>query len=139
MFLRKIPKNSKYTFSFYNVSSKNIQGFYFTIQPNTSEITQGEKVQVYEAPEWNELNSLLLKNKYWDIVPRTEEDIESMNNAWENSVMSSSFKSKYFALLPFFVEDRNTQQAKKKFVLNMELYPETKYMKFQCSMVSGTP
>jgi len=107
------------------------------MQPNTSEITKGESVQVYQAPEWNELSSLLKEKNYFNIIPKSDEDEDLMHNVWENVVMSSSFKKKYFGLIPFCVEDRQTQQAKKKFILNMELYPDSKHMKFQCSMLSG--
>jgi hypothetical protein len=118
-------------------SLKRLHGFYFTMGKNTNEITKSSSVSVYQAPEWQEINNLLNVQKYFSIVPKNESDIEKMNQVWEDTVMNSSFKKKYFSLLPFCVEDRQTQQAKKKFVLNMELLPETKYMKIQCSMISG--
>ena len=51
--------------------------------------------------------------------------------------MTTSFKSKYFSLIPFFLEDRNTSKATKKFVLNMELFPESKHLRFTIAMLSG--
>lgn len=51
--------------------------------------------------------------------------------------MKTSFKKKYFALLPFFLEDRQTLFAKKKFVLKMDLFPESKHLEFTCAMISG--
>jgi hypothetical protein len=137
MYLKKLQKLT--LSSLYKFNIKQIHGFYFSIQPHTCEITNNgqEGIQVYQAPEWEELNSLLKEKNYFSIVPKKGKDIALMNHVWENAVMKSSFRQKYFSLIPFCVEDRQTQQAKKKFVLNMELYPESKHMKFQCSMLSG--
>jgi len=135
MFFQKLSKIISPLF--YKANMKKIHGFYFTMQPNTSEITKGESIQVYQGPEWEELNALLNEKNYFKIVPRSEEDVELMYNTWEHAVMNSSFKKKYFSLIPFCVEDRQTQQAKKKFILNMELFPDSKHIKFQCSMLSG--
>ena len=134
MLVKKFGKLSSFL---YKVNIKKIHGFYFTMQPSTSEITKGESITVYQAPEWEELNSLLKEKNYFNIVPKnvTEEDL--MHNTWEDVIMRSSFKKKYFSLIPFCIEDRQTQQAKKKFILNMELFPDSKHMKFQCSMLSG--
>ena len=123
--------------SFFKINTKSIQGYYFTRQPSTSTITKGEKVLVYEGPEWNEINEYLKSKNFYGIIPKKQESEETSHKLWQECVMSTNFKEKYFALLPFFVEDRQTFRAKKKFVLNMELYPESKHLKFTIAMISG--
>ncbi len=125
---RKLTPFFKYPF-------KNLTGFFHLRSQNTQQIKSGPSVTVYEAPEWEELNTSL--NGYFDIIPKDEASINKMYDTWENAVMNSSFKEKYFSLLPFFVEDRQTFRAKKKFVLKMDLYPETKHLKFTMAMISG--
>ncbi len=132
--LRKLNQSLR---RFNKLTTKNIHGYYFTKQPNTNNIEVGEKVSVYEGPEWDEINTHLNKNKYFSIVPRSDSDINDMNTIWENCVFETSFKKKYFSLLPFNIEDRHSLNAKKKFVLKMDLYPETKYLKFTYAMISG--
>lgn len=119
------------------IQYKSIHGYYFTRQPNTSTITKGKSVLVYEGPEWKEINEYLQTNKFYDIIPKDQNSLESMYKIWENCILNTNFKEKYFALLPFFVEDRQTVRAKKKFVLNMELFPESKHLKFTIATVSG--
>jgi len=123
--------------NFINTPQKKIHGYFFTRQLSTPEITKGQSVTVYEGPEWSELSNYLNSNNYFNIVPKDEESVRNMYKIWQDCVMSTGFKAKYFGLLPFFVEDRQTTRAQKKFVLKMELYPETKYMKFTFAMLSG--
>ncbi len=119
------------------VQCKNITGFFFTVQPGLQEIAKGEEVQVYEAPELHEIKNYLESKDYNSIIPKKESDINNMMNIWEDCVFNTSFKPKYFGLLPFFLEDRQTLNARKKFVLEMSLFPETKHLKFTLAMISG--
>jgi hypothetical protein len=138
--LKHLNNNTKIKSSlrFFKIQVKNIHGFYFTRQSNTDAITKsGVSVPLYEAPEWREINDYLQAYNYYDIIPKDNQSETKMKSIWTNCVMNGQFKPKYFALLPFFVEDRQTIRAKKKFVLNMELYPESKYMKITLAMISG--
>ena len=138
MLNRLITKNNlSLNKKFVNTQSKSITGYFFTRQSSTPEITKGKKVLVYEGQEWQEMNKFLDENKYFDIKPRDKAEINRMYSIWQDCVMNTNFKAKYFALRPFFFEDRSTSRAKKKFVLKMELYPESKYMKFTFAMMSG--
>ncbi len=119
------------------MQSRSIQGYYFTRQPNTSTITKGNSVLIYEGPEWKEVNEHLKNNNFYNIIPKDQNSIESIYKIWENCVLNTKFKEKYFALLPFFIEDRQSARAKKKFVLNMELFPESKHLKFTIATISG--
>ena len=92
---------------------------------------------VYEGPEWNEINEYLKSKNFYDIIPKDFKSTEDVYNIWQDCVMNTNFKEKYFALLPFFMEDRQTSRAKKKFVLNMELFPESQQLKFTIAMISG--
>jgi hypothetical protein len=123
--------------SFYLIHKKNITGYYFTSQPNTRTIKNENSVPIYQAPEWNEIQSYLNERNYFNILPNNPKNIELLYGLWEDCVMATKFKAKYFALLPFAVEDRQTARAKKKFVLNMELYPTTKQLKLTLAMISG--
>ncbi len=129
--------NKLKTSSILKLQTKSIQGYFFTRQPNTSTITKGNSVMVYEGPEWNEINEYLKSKNFYDIIPRDFASTQDMYNIWQDCVMNTKFKEKYFALLPFFMEDRQTSRAKKKFVLNMELFPETQHLKFTIAMISG--
>ncbi len=122
---------------FLKINSKNLHGFYFSKHPDSKNIEVGEKLSVYEGPEWEEINANLNKNRYFSLIPKSESDIKDMYTIWENCVLDTSFKKKYFSLIPFNVEDRQSLNAKKKFVLKMELYTEPKYLKFTCAMISG--
>ena len=122
---------------FFKLTKRNIHGYYFSRHPNSANIEVGEKLSVYEGPEWEEINTHLNKNKYFSLIPKSESDVKDMQAIWENCVFETSFKKKYFSLLPFNIEDRHSLNAKKKFVLKMELYPETKYLKFTVAMISG--
>ncbi len=123
--------------NFFKIYSKNITGYFYTRMPNTEVIKKGESVLVYEAPEWNEMEKFLNDNDYFSIIPKDSLSEQKMYDIWTECVLNTQFKSKYFGLLPFFVEDRQTIRAKKKFVLKMELYPETKHLKFTIPMISG--
>jgi hypothetical protein len=119
------------------LTKRKINGYYFTVQPNTSEIVKSQAINVYQGPEYQEVHEFLNKNGFYDIAPKNEERYQSMVNIWQNCVFSTSLKAKYFALLPFFFEDRNTRQAQKKFILKMDLLPESKHFQFTTIMASG--
>jgi len=123
--------------SFQKIESKSIHGYYFTRQQNTSTILKGEKVLVYEGPEWKEINEYLNSKNFYNIIPKDGKSAEAVYKIWTDCVLNTKFKEKYFALFPFFVEDRQTSRAKKKFVLNMELFPETKHLKLDIATISG--
>ena len=126
-----------YKLSLLKNSKKNYQGYYFTVQPNTSTILNGKNVLVYQAPEYNEMLEILNKNEYFSIIPKGSDNISKLETIWENCVMSTNFKAKYFSLIPFFLEDRHTLKATKKFVLNMELFPESKHLRLTIAMLGG--
>lgn len=124
--------------SFVKANSKSYHGYFFSVQPNTSDILKsGENVLIYEAPEYKEILDNLNKKNYFEIVPRGSDNINKLYDIWEEAMMSTSFKAKYFSLIPFFMEDRNSAKATKKFVMNMELFPETKHLRFTIAMLSG--
>ena len=123
--------------SILKTQSRSIQGYFFTRQPNTSTIKKENSVMVYEGPEWNEINEYLKSKNFYDITPKDFKSTEDVYNIWQDCVMNTNFKEKYFALLPFFMEDRQTSRAKKKFVLNMELFPESQQLRFTIAMISG--
>jgi hypothetical protein len=141
--LRRNITKYKNTNKLFKLATKNMQGFFFTVQPNTEEITKSKDnknpkgIPVYEAPEWSNMSSYLSKNNYFSLVPKSQKAIELQYEIWQDYVMSSEFKAKYFALLPFQAEDRLSFNAKKKFVVNMELFPESKHLKFTFAMLSG--
>ena len=87
--------------------------------------------------EWKEINEYLKSKNFYNIIPKDEKSAEAVGKIWTDCVLNTKFKEKYFALLPFFVEDRQTSRAKKKFVLNMELFPESKHLKFDIATISG--
>lgn len=125
-------------FKLTTLGNKKIHGFYFTVQPDTSHIVKGECVNVYQGPEYEELHQYLNKQGYYDIIPKSQITYNLMLSTWKNCVFDTSFKAKYFSLLPFFFEDRNTQQAQKKFIVKMDIFPETKHFRFVCVLASGT-
>jgi len=137
MLANKLLSFQRRTFKFCKLSRRKIHGYYFTISPNTSEIGKGESVNIYQAPEYNELHEYLTKKGYYDLIPRSDKSYKLMIEAWQNCVFDTSFKAKYFGLLPFLFEDRQTTQAQKKFIVKMDLFPESKHYKFVCVMMSG--
>jgi hypothetical protein len=128
----KVFKRSLLTFS-----KKRISGYFFTRQASTAEITKGQPVTVYESADWPEISDYLVSKNYFSLVPKNSKIEDEMYNIWQDCVMYTNFKPKYFALLPFFLEDGKTMRAKKKYCLKMELYPESKYLKFTYAMISG--
>jgi len=123
--------------SFLKTQKKTITGYFFTRGTPTQEITKGQSVLVYEGQEWSDISKYLNNNQYFEIVPKDENSVNKIYSIWQDCVMNTSFKAKYFGLLPFFYEDRRSSRAHKKFVLKMELYPEAKYLKFTYAMMSG--
>ena len=135
---RKLATSNKSLFNnLVKNSKKNYQGYYFTVQPNTSIISSGKSVIVYEAPEYKEIVENLNKKEYFSLVPKGSDNISKLENIWEDCMMSTNFKAKYFSLIPFFLEDRQTMKATKKFVLNMELFPESKHLRLTIAMLGG--
>ena len=135
---RLIYANKNLKSTIFKTSKKNYHSYFFTVQPNTSEILKlGNNVLVYEAPEYKELLEKLNSKQYFEIQPKGTDNVNKLHDIWEDTVMTTSFKSKYFSLIPFFLEDRNTSKATKKFVLNMELFPESKHLRFTIAMLSG--
>ncbi len=130
-------KNKVLCRTLFNLQRNTISTNLFTRQGSTAEITKGAPVTVYESAEWQEMNEFLGSKKYFSLVPKDKTSEGEMYKIWQDCVMCTSFKAKYFALLPFFYEDRRTQRAKKKFCMKMELYPDSKYLKFTFAMISG--
>jgi hypothetical protein len=130
-------KSKLFKRSLLKVSVKRISGYFFTRQASTGEITKGQSVTVYESADWPEINDFLHSRKYYSLLPKNQKIEDEMYKIWQDCVMDTSFKAKYFALLPFFFEDKRTVRAKKKYCLKMELYPDSKYLKFTYAMVSG--
>ena len=124
-------------FKLSQLTKRKIHGYYFTVAPNTKDLTTGESINVYQGPEYNEINEYLSKKGFYNIIPKTEKSYKLMIDSWQNCVLETSIKAKYFGLLPFLFEDRQTTQAQKKFILKMDVYPESKHFKFVCIMMSG--
>ena len=82
--------------------------------------------------------------KPFNLVSMTEEDIaeaekasKSMNNmaaTWENQIMASPHKGKFFSLIPFFIESKFTP---KSYVLKMEFFPEANFLLLHTLTISG--
>lgn len=134
---RLLSSLSKPCVGFLNISRKSYHGYYFSVQPNTVDIKSGQNVLIYEAAEYKEIIENLTKKDYFNIIPKGTDNVNKLYDIWEDCMMSSSFKAKYFSLIPFFMEDRNSSKATKKFVLNMELFPDTKHLRFTIAMLSG--
>ena len=77
--------------SFLKNSKKNYQGYYFTVQPNTSTILNGKSVLVYQATEYNTMMEILNKNEYFSILPKGTDNISKLEKIWEECVMSTNF------------------------------------------------
>lgn len=118
-------------------AKKNFHNFYFTRGINTKDILKGDQVSVYEASEWQEMEEFLRKSNYFSLLPKNKTQIEYAKNAWIDCVMKTQFKEKYFALLPFFLENTYSLRAKKRFVLKMDLFPESKHLMFKIALESG--
>ncbi len=58
----------------------------------------------------------------------------SHNNNFHSNVMSCQSRSKFFSLIPFFIESR---VSSKYFVLKMELFPEAAYLKMHVLLMGG--
>jgi hypothetical protein len=121
----------------YKIQSRHISGYFFSRLPSLSDKDKNNKISIYEGPEWQELHNFLNTNDYFKQVCENEQSILKMYSIWEESIFQTSFKKKYFALLPFNIEDRHTMNAQKKFVLNMNLLPDSKLLEFTISMISG--
>lgn len=61
------------------------------------------------------------------------EDSKAPEN-WSSKILNSPFKSKFFSLIPFFVESR---LVTKYFVLRMELFPNAEYLKMHILRLGG--
>ena len=129
-------RNKKNTFK-YQFQLKKQHSFLHTIQSNTNNVSNSEKVLLYEAPEWEEIFEQLNKKKYFDLIPKNDSQIQTMSEIWQDCVYSSSFKPKYFSLIPFLLEDRNSSNSRKKFIMRFQLLPERKQFLFTAMMLNG--
>lgn len=114
------------------ILSKN---FHFTLGVDNSDILKSSQVNVYKSPEWNEVIGNLQSKGYFKL--HGNESFNTSCDIWKEVIMNTSFKPKYFALLPFFFEDSYSTQSKKKFILEMNLLPEVNYLHFLCVLPSG--
>ena len=137
MLSNKLQALKSHTFKLTKLNLKRLHGHYFTVQPNTSEIVKGESVNLYTGPEYQEVHEYLTNKGFYDIIPKKDSSYKTMVNIWQNCVFDTSLKAKYFSLLPFFFEDRSTSQAQKKFILKMDLLPESKHFRFVTILGSG--
>ena len=89
-----------------------------TVGKSASQITKGEPpVVVYNSKEYDDLAPISRGSKHF-----------------ANSVANSPHASKYLSLIPFHVE---SLLSNKCFVLRMELYPTTEYLKFYTLTMGG--
>ena len=58
----------------------------------------------------------------------------SESGRWNDEIVRTQNKSKFFSLIPFFVESRITS---KYFVLRMEAFPESKFLKLHILRLGG--
>ena len=56
------------------------------------------------------------------------------NSSWASAIMSNPHKSKFFSLIPFFIESR---AVTKYFVLRMEFFPNAQYLKLHVLRLGG--
>ncbi len=115
----------------------NSKPFHFTVGLDSHDALKSTKVNVYSAPEWDNIKSYLTEKGYFQLQ-NNKDSSKIMYEIWRDCVFQNEeFKPKYFALLPFFFEDTYTRYAKKKFILEMNLLPDTKYLHFVCALPSG--
>ena len=118
----------------YKTQKKN---FLHSVNLDSSDALKSSSVNVYTSPEWNEIYNFLNTKGYFKLTGKGSSS-EVMYELWKDCVMSNeSFKPKYFALLPFFFENSYSRYAQKKFILEMNLLPETKHLHFKCALSSG--
>ena len=122
--------------TFYKTQRK-FNTFFHNYHSNSKELTKGTNISLYTAPEWEEIHSYLQRKHYYDLVPSSKSSVTTLHSIWTECVFNTSFKSKYFGLLLFFAEDKFSKESKKKFVLNMSVYSETKTFSITCAMASG--
>ena len=82
--------------------------------------TEGEKsVLVYDSPEFQSFSQA-----------------SSGGNvaSFDSAIIGSPYKSKFFSLIPFQIESKFTA---KSFVLRMELFPESSYLKMHTLKLNG--
>eukprot|EP00347_Sterkiella_histriomuscorum_P020269 403338449 len=73
-------------------------------------------VLVYDSPEFQSLQNV------------------SQQNDWSSAITSNENRSKFFSLIPFFIESKVTS---KFFVLRMELLPKSKQLKLHVLRLGG--
>lgn len=120
-----------------SMNSVSKKGFRYTVGHNTSDILKSQSVNIYKAPELEQIEEYLNKFNYYGLKGKNSP--KQLYQIWQDYIFSNdaSFKSKYFALLPFFFEDANTLSAKKKFILEMSLLSDTKYLKLKAATSTG--
>lgn len=95
---------------------QRLQRCYHSVHtPAATLIGSESPVLVYEAKEHKELKS-------------------ASGDRWDSKLMSSGHVSKFFSLVPFFVEANFTA---KQFVLQMEFFPQAKMLKFDVLRLDG--
>lgn len=118
------------------VSLQNM-GFKFTIGKSTRDILKSSKINVYTSPEFDSVNEYLQSRDYYKLVPKGNA-IEVKKEIFSQCVFSNEqFRAKYFALLPLLLEDNYTLHGQKKYVLEMNVLPEVKYLQFKALAVDG--
>ena len=116
------------------VIKSNCKTFLYTIASEVKEDTNlansTNLIKVYSAPEIEDLQIILEKS-------RKLTTIEAHRNLWKSFINeNSSFKPKYFALLPMFFENKITK-CRLRFIVEMSLLPEKKMLKFTSVEASG--
>ena len=82
----------------------------------------------------NETPVMVYNSSDFEDFSKSHELSDGIKSNWDNSVMRSQNRSKFFSLLPFFIESKF---ASKSFVLRMELFPEAKYLRFHTLKMHG--
>lgn len=91
------------------------------------DIDKYETCKIYSSPDIEEFKS----NKEFS-------NSSIIRKNWENNVLNSNFKAKYFALIPIYIQ--NTFSVKNKstrFIIEMSLIPELKMLKMKSVEASG--
>lgn len=105
--------------------------FLHTISERKFPIEKENKITIYSSPEIEELKTTLNNNQSHNMV--LKKDI------WKNYILNknSTFSKKYYSLLTLFFENQFSNASEIRFIIEMNLIPEKKYLNFKCVEASG--
>ena len=95
---------------------------YHQINRSGAQATQNESpVLVYDSAEFDSF-STASRNASGNV------------SSWDSQVLGSAHRGKFFSLIPFQIESRFSN---KSFVLRMEVFPESKYLRLHTLKMNG--